>query len=218
VSNSFSFDPAGGRAERTQFTILAAAEDLFATRGFAAARLEDVADAVGVSRAALFYYFRDKQSLYDSMLENAFSALVAQLNNILTAAGCTIGTRIEQAVEAWVDAVVARPTLSRLILRYVADATELPTQHMYSGFDPLLQKFWSLFEEGCRSGELRPVLDDPFHAASMVIGTTVFYVSALAPLVPNGGFVPLKRKQAAAHKREMLSATRRLLGIAKRPT
>jgi TetR/AcrR family transcriptional regulator len=214
VSNLATVDPGNGKAERTQSTILAAAEDLFATRGFAAARLEDVADAVGVSRAALFYYFRDKQSLYDAMLENAFGALVAQLNDILVATGCTIATRIERAVEAWVDAIVARPTLARLILRYVADATELPTQRMYSGFDRILLKFWSFFEEGCRSGELRPVHDDPFHAASAVIGTTVFYVSALAPLVPKGGFEPLNPKQAAAHKQEALFASRRLLGIA----
>lgn len=213
MSNLAAVDSSSGKTERARLTILTAAEDLFATRGFANTRLEDVADVVGLTRAALFYYFRDKQSLYNAMLENAFGTLAAQLSDVLAANGYTTAERIERAVEAWADAIVARPTLARLILRYVADTKELPMQRMYSDSDRLLLKFWSLFGEGCRSGELQPVHDDPFHAASAVIGTTVFYVCALAPLVPNGGFEPLNPKQVAAHKQEVLFAARHLLGI-----
>ncbi|MDR3417165.1 MAG: TetR/AcrR family transcriptional regulator [Nevskia sp.] len=203
-------EPSGAKAERSRSTILAAAEELFATRGYAAARLEDVADAVGLTRAALFYYFRDKQSLYDAMLKNAFASLTTQLKDVLAGKG-TIAQRIELAVEAWVDAIVARPSLARLILRYVADAKEQPPQHMLP--DNILLNFWSLFEQGRRSGELRPVSDDPFHVASAIIGTTVFYVSGLATLIPQGEFEPLDPKQVAAHKREAVFAARHLLGI-----
>ena len=50
------------KAQRTRAAILAAAERLFARRGYAATRLEDVAEAVGLKRAALFYHFRDRRS------------------------------------------------------------------------------------------------------------------------------------------------------------
>jgi AcrR family transcriptional regulator len=206
-------DSSNGKAEQTLFAILTAAEDLFAAGGFSGTRLEDLADAVGLTRAALFYYFRDKESLYGAILDHAFGSLAAQLSDVLIADGHTIVARIEQAVEIWVDTIVARPALARLISRYVADAQELPKRRMYSDSDRILLKFWSLFGEGCRSGELRPVHDDPFLAASAVIGTTVFYVSALAPLVPKGGFEPLNPKQVAAHKQEVLFAARHLLGI-----
>src|SRR3546814_10910828 len=59
-------EPNSSRAERTRAAILAAAEELFASRGFATTRLQDVADAVKMTRAALFYYFKDKQSLFDA--------------------------------------------------------------------------------------------------------------------------------------------------------
>ncbi|HKA16641.1 MAG TPA: hypothetical protein VKH41_16590 [Myxococcota bacterium] len=75
---------------------------------------------------------------------------------------------------------------------------------------------WALFDEGRRSGELEPLHDDPFHAASAVIGATVFYVSALAPLSPPGDFDPLAPEPAAAHKRDALRTARRLLGIGAR--
>jgi len=109
---------------------------------------------------------------------------------------------------------VSRPTLARLILRFVADGLEQPTQRIFFDHDDITLKFWTLFQEGRNRGVLHPLHEDPFHAASAVIGTTVFYVGALAALVPAGQFEPLDPEQVSAHKREALYATRRLLGIA----
>jgi TetR/AcrR family transcriptional regulator len=200
------------KALRTRAAILAAAERLFAKRGYAATRLEDVADAVGVKRAALFYHFRDKQALYDAVIEEAFGDLVARLETALTAGG-PIGPRVEAAVEVWVDAIQARPALARLVLRHAADAEEHPAAPLFPAVERLLRIAWALFEEGRRSGELEPLHGDPFHAASALIGATVFYVSALAPLLPLRAFDPLAPEQMAAHKRDALRTARRLLGI-----
>jgi AcrR family transcriptional regulator len=214
VNQAAAAQPSGAKAERTRSVILAAAEELFATHGYAATRLEDVADTVGLTRAALFYYFKDKQALYDAMLKNAFGSMTAQLNAALGAKG-SIAQRVELAVGAYVDAVAGRPSLARLILRYVADAKEQPPQDLLSTDNQTLLNFWSLFQKGRKSGELRPVHDDPFHAASAIIGTTVFYVAGLSALIPQGKFEPLDPRQIAAHKREAVFVVRHLLGIAK---
>ncbi len=66
------------RAEKTRGTILDAAEAVFAEKGFAAARLEDVAAIVGIRRASIVYYFRDKRDLYEAVLERLFSNLHAR--------------------------------------------------------------------------------------------------------------------------------------------
>jgi len=204
--------PRPAKAERTRAAILAAAERLFAKGGYAATRLEDVADAVGLKRAALFYHFRDKQALYDAVIEEAFQELVARLEAALSAGG-PIGPRVEAAVEVWVDAIQARPALARLVLRHAADAEERPPAPLFPAAERLLRIAWALFEEGRRSGELEPLHGDPFHAASALIGATVFYVSALAPLLPLRAFDPLAPEQMAAHKRDSLRTARRLLGI-----
>ena len=86
MTNATVSEPTSARAERTRAAILAAAEDLFARKGFAAARLEDVADTVQMTRAALFYYYKDKQALYDAMFEDAFGPLRDELERILAAA------------------------------------------------------------------------------------------------------------------------------------
>src|SRR3546814_12790427 len=75
-------EPNSSRAERTRAAILAAAEELFASRGFATTRLEDVADAVKMTRAALFYYFKDKQSLFDAVLAASVGHLAAQREQV----------------------------------------------------------------------------------------------------------------------------------------
>jgi TetR/AcrR family transcriptional regulator len=200
------------KADRTRAAILAAAEHLFARRGYAATRLEDVGDAVGVKRAALFYHFRDKQTLHDAVIEDAFGELALRLDAAF-AAPSPIAKRVELAVEAWVDAIVARPSLARLILRFAAEAEDRPAKRLFPAAERIVRQGWSLIEEGRASGELEPLHDDPFHAASALIGATVFYFSALVPLLPPGTFDPLAPEQVAAHKRDALRTARRLLGI-----
>jgi TetR/AcrR family transcriptional regulator len=200
------------KAERTRAAILAAAEQQFARRGFVATRLEDVAAAVDLKRAALFYHFRDKQSLYDAVVADAFGSLTTRLTEAFSAPEA-ITVRIERAVEAWVDTVVERPTLARLILRHAAEADDHGAQGLFPAAGQFLKVGWSLFEQGKARGEFKPVHDDPFHAASAVIGATVFYVAALAPLLPNATFKPLTPEQARTHKRDAIHTVRLLLGI-----
>lgn len=201
------------KAARTRAAILAAAEQQFARHGFVATRLEDVAEAVDLKRAALFYHFRDKQSLYDAVVAGAFGSLAARIEEAFST-NDSIPSRIERAVEVWIDTVVERPTLARLILRHAAEADEHGKQPMFPGVEHLVGLAWSLFEQGSKSGELEPAVDDAFHAASTVIGATVFYVAALAPLLPSASFKPLSPEQVAAHKRDTLRTVRLLLGIA----
>jgi len=201
------------KAERSRAAILAAAENHFSRLGFAATRLEDIADELGLTRAALFYYFNDKQTLFDAMIADSFGAFASELSALLEPDVGTISKRLELATAAWIDAVVSRPNLARLILRFVADGIEQTSQRIFIENPNTPQKFFELFDEGCKTGELKPLHDDPFHFASATIGTTVFYVAALATLVPNKQFEPLDPAQAAAHRRQALHLMRSLLGI-----
>src|SRR6185369_15277732 len=64
-------DRPGARAKRSaerRDAILAAALDEFAARGFAAARLDDVAKRAGVAKGTIYLYFRDKESLFQELV------------------------------------------------------------------------------------------------------------------------------------------------------
>lgn len=204
------------RATQTRAAILEAAEQLFARSGFAATRLEDVAQRVGIRRASLVYYFKDKGELYDAVLERLFAGLLEAIRPPLTTPG-PMQARIEAAVGAWVDYVGGRPSFARLLLREVADAT--PDQA-----PPLLRHtraFAELIEKVMAESEGDPFLRDttihPAHLASTIAGATVFFVAVIPTLVPNLGFDPLSSDQLGAHRDEVLHITRRLLGAGVAP-
>jgi TetR/AcrR family transcriptional regulator len=199
--------PCPPKAERTRAAILAAAERLFAERGFDATRLEDVAAAVGIRRASIVYHFRDKPELYDAVLADVLGALRARLEAALLGEGA-FALRIERAVSAWIDAVVARPALARLLLREVADGTPARSTRLA----PHLPPFFAMVERALAAPDAAtPRAVDPVVVASQVAGGTVFFVAAM-PTLLLAGFDPLEPVRLEALRRELLGAVRRLLG------
>src|SRR5262252_1876019 len=111
---SFAPKPVRHRSHglQTRAEIVAAAERHFAERGFEATRLDDIAAEVGIRRAAIFYYFRDKQELYAAVLDEVFGDWTAALPTAGSPA-----ERLETSLVGWIDYVARRPSVARLILR-----------------------------------------------------------------------------------------------------
>jgi AcrR family transcriptional regulator len=201
------------RARRdTRSEILAAAEELFAERGFAETRLEDVAEQVGVKRAALFYYFKDKRALYAAVLEDLFGGLLSVVQAQSDREGLELPERIEAAVTAWVRYVWARPSLARILMAESCRRTENADI-----FDSLAQPFLALlnafFADGKRQGVFQPITTHPLHFASAVVGSTLFFIAGMPNLVRDIPFDPLSEDQLEIHLRDTLRVTRRLLGL-----
>ncbi|MCL2487214.1 MAG: TetR/AcrR family transcriptional regulator [Oscillospiraceae bacterium] len=55
--------------EKRRGEILAAGLDLFTRKGFAAAKITDIADAVGMSVGLLFHYYPSKEMLYEALID-----------------------------------------------------------------------------------------------------------------------------------------------------
>src|SRR5918911_4763660 len=60
-------------AERSREAILAAAERLFAERGYEATTLQEIGAAAGLSRGTPSYFFGSKEQLYMDVLRRAFA-------------------------------------------------------------------------------------------------------------------------------------------------
>jgi TetR/AcrR family transcriptional regulator len=197
--------PSRAKAERTRASILDAAEHVFAEKGYAAGRLEDVAARVGIRRASLFYYFRDKRDLYDTVLTGIFAALLDRYQGVL-AAPTSPPQRIEAIVDAWVGFVGERPTTAQLLLWEAADRSERTSAAVGPGA-AVVAALVSAIREGQAQGCFHPI--DPIHFIVTIIGATVFFVTATTRLAPEW---PL-----AAHRVELLGISRRLLGTAGTP-
>ena len=73
------------KAERPA-EIVAAALEVFAEKGFAAARLEEIARRAGVSKGALYLYYETKQDLFAAVVREAVAPNIAQVQQAVAAA------------------------------------------------------------------------------------------------------------------------------------
>ena len=94
--------------------ILDIAAGLFARRGFAKTSLQDVADAVGLSKAGLLHHFPNKEALHAAVLGQA-EALGARVLDAVR--DLPLGpARDRRAVEVMVDVALAHPGLVALLI------------------------------------------------------------------------------------------------------
>ena len=72
-------------AEVRRGSILAAALTVFASHGFEAARLDDVAARAGVAKGTLYLYFRDKEALFEALVRDAVTPLLQRMSKVTAA-------------------------------------------------------------------------------------------------------------------------------------
>jgi AcrR family transcriptional regulator len=110
----------GARAIRSaarRQAILAAALDEFSARGFAAARLDDVAKRAGVAKGTIYLHFRDKEALFQEIVRSLMGPFVGTLEGVF-AADIPLRAIADRLVEMFAREVFAtrRKDIIRLII------------------------------------------------------------------------------------------------------
>jgi len=100
--------------------ILTAATAEFAANGFHGARTQAIADAAGVNKAMLHYYFRSKENLYTQVMKTAFRKILMRLSRVWREPA-QVQARIEMVVDSYMDNYEENPGLLKIILREVED-------------------------------------------------------------------------------------------------
>jgi TetR/AcrR family transcriptional regulator len=96
--------------------ILAAAERLFAERGYAGAAIREIASEAGINSAMIHYYFGNKDGLYFAVLENAASTVRALIAEA-TGGDQSIKERLTSFVSAYASYLFSHPNLARILSR-----------------------------------------------------------------------------------------------------
>lgn len=84
--------------------ILAAALNEFSARGFAAARLDDVAKRAGVAKGTIYLHFRDKEALFQEIVRSLMGPFVGTVELAFNA-NIPLRTLADQVVELFVREV-----------------------------------------------------------------------------------------------------------------
>ena len=165
-----------GKPEESRQAILSAALAEFANQGIAGARTDAIAEAAGVNKALLYYYYEDKEGLYRAVLEQVFTGLWERVRPVLNGPEPALAKLVNYAL-AHFDYIAATPSYSRIVQGELMRASVGKSPHIqYLGekyFKRLMEALLSTLTEGMRRGEIRQV--DPMNTIVSVMGLIVFY-------------------------------------------
>jgi TetR/AcrR family transcriptional regulator len=160
--------------------ILDAAEELFARQGFAATTIKDIAAAARVNSALLYYYFTDKEALYQAVLERFLSVALEGFKAMGEVKTPADGIR---AIIRLVSSRFAeRPHMARFLARELADhegkhARPFVERIASGPFGKLTQLVRGAQSAGMARADLRP----EFAAISTM--AQIFYFAIAQPIV-----------------------------------
>jgi TetR/AcrR family transcriptional regulator len=189
--------------------ILAAAEAVFAEHGYDRARLEDVAQAVGIRRASLLYHFHDKPTLYAAVLDGMLDDLLSRHRRVLDGDG-PAGVRLEETIDTWLDFTAERPALIRIMLRELANGVSEHSRPFADRALPIVTALVDVISAGQSEGALRRTT--ALHVLMILAGASTFMTlgGAIYARNPTERFpVMVDREQ---HRELLIAIMRKLLG------
>lgn len=155
------------RRELVENELYEHATRLFAERGFAGTSLQDIADALGITRPALYYYVKSKDELLAKLVTEVTSGPLDELTALVARDLDPIAT-LRGIVEVLVRRRVTQPERFRLLIRSEAELPQELTTAYDEGRRAVLKTIAGVIDDGVRSGVFRPV--DARVAALGVLG------------------------------------------------
>jgi AcrR family transcriptional regulator len=151
------------RKESRPSELLDAALEVFVERGFALARLEDVAARAGVSKGTLYLYFDNKEELFKAVVRKSILPLIDEFRSSVAASERSSSELLGEYLHGWWTAY-GGTRLSGVAKLCIAE----------SGNFPEVARFWrdevigannalvaAILQRGIDDGEFRPIDIDP---------------------------------------------------------
>jgi len=171
-----------GKPEESRAAILKAAVKEFAREGVAGARTDAIARSAGVNKALLYYYFKDKESLYQAVLDDVFSGARGAVHTALSQP-LPPRQRLSAYISAHFDYIASHGPYHRLVQAEFLRASRDPSrlQHVAKQyFQPIFCELAALLKAGEESGDFRAV--DPVQFIPSMIAAIVFYFT-MGPVI-----------------------------------
>ena len=156
--------------ENLRERILDKAATLFTCYGYHGLSMRQIAEAVGMSKAGLYYHFKDKEALFLAILLHNIAALGRLVREVRERGGNS-RQQFRNLVEALTAGMRGKQAIIRLAgqdAQHLSSETRerLRTVYHREFIDPIA----TMLREGQRRGELRPF--DPVQATWLLLGMT----------------------------------------------
>ncbi len=196
----------------TKARILAAAEEVFAARGFEGASTREIAARAAVNISSLHYHWESKETLYFTVFRSIYERIVDLLRGALAPALAGDADRahiIERTMRELFDYFADHPNLPKLLMRRIVE-----NEAIDGGIErDVLVPAWSVFSEWLRRANHPGAseLDARFFMLTVHSALLVYLLDSRSYQTLLGGSVRSGelREQLRAH---ILDLVNRLLG------
>src|ERR1700761_5138861 len=156
--------------------ILDAALAVFAEKGFAAARMEDIAERAGVTKGTIYLYFENKEAVFKALVREAISARIGEvLQNIRGYEGSSADLlRMALTMLSNFAFTSDRVVLPKIVVAEAGNFPELARFYREEVINNGLGTLGSVIERGIARGEFRKF--DPQHVVRVIIGPVLLAI------------------------------------------
>jgi len=164
-------------AERSQSTILAAARDEFAEFGLGGARMDRIAERAGLNKRLIYYYFQDKEMLFQAVLEQSYRD-IREAERQLNLLEVKPAEALRRLVEfTWTYYLEHPEFLTLLNSANLHRARHLQESRRARELNsPLIEMLAQILERGRQDGSFRGGVD-PLQLYISIAGMSYFYLS-----------------------------------------
>jgi AcrR family transcriptional regulator len=169
----------GLRRALVEKEILDRAAELFAERGFTGTSLQDVAEALGMSRTALYYYMSSKEAILGRLVENLSAADAKTLDGIRRKRSATPGEKLREMARGLAHNAGSNPEQTRILTenRHHLPPDLAETDRVAER--SILRSIEAVIGDGIQAGDFRAVT--PRSAALSIIGMCVWTAWWVSP-------------------------------------
>jgi AcrR family transcriptional regulator len=166
--------------------IVAAAMEVFAEKGFAAARLDDIAARAGVSKGAIYLYFSTKEDIFRAVIEQGVAPNLGLIQAALAAPGAAFPDLLRSVASVVADIASASPVggIIKMVIGESRNFPELARAWHDNLITPALGAMTGAIAQAQARGELRA--GDPRHCAISLISPMLLGVIWRETFVPVG--------------------------------
>ena len=145
----------------THDRILASAEHLFATKGFNGTSMNDIVEASGQSKGAIYNHFKNKEMLFLSLLEKQTRLGLQQLKNSFTKKDTTVDKLRKVLDLTMINSCDCPSEVGRMQIEFMIAASRIKslTSEMKERYNIIHTFVRELINEGIKKGEFKPELD-----------------------------------------------------------
>jgi AcrR family transcriptional regulator len=189
-------------ADRSQNTILVAARDEFAEFGLGGARMDRIAERAGLNKRLIYYYFEDKETLFQAVLEQAYRDIREQ-ERTLRLLELEPAQAVRRLIEFTWNYYLEHPEfLTLLNSANLHKARHLEgSQRARQLNSPLIEMLAEILERGRRAGTFRGGVD-ALQLYVTIAGMAYFYLSnnpTLSAIFGRDLMAPKARSERLSH-------------------